>query len=85
MKNCVKRIVPVFLVFCLLFSVVACSSPKSLAKQYYKLEQQIENTESESKLISLMGKLEKLEEKYEKLSEADQEIFDAEYDRLEGE
>ena len=84
MKNCVKRIVPVFLVLCLVFSVVACSSPKSLAKQMYKLELQMENTDSDSKLMSILKKYEKLEEKYDNLSEADQEIYDAEYDRLVG-
>jgi cytochrome c biogenesis protein ResB len=84
MKNGIKKIIFVLFILCLVFSVTACSSPKSLARESYKLLKQMENAKSEKELESIFNKLEKIDEKARKLSDADQEIYEEELGRLAG-
>jgi len=88
-----KKFLVGFIVALLLGSlvIVGCKpSPKSLAKQYYDLEQKIEKLEdqddekNEKKIEELQSKIEELEEKIDNLSEKDQEIVEMEYMRLSG-
>jgi cytochrome c biogenesis protein ResB len=84
MKNGIKKIIFVLFILCLVFSITACSSPKLLAKEAYKLLKQMENAKSEKELESIFNKLEKIDEKARKLSEADQEKYEEELGRLAG-
>jgi cell division protein FtsB len=66
-------------------TLASCGGPKSLARQYIKLERDIEKAiggDNPAKIDSLIAKQEKLEEKVEKLSEINQLVFFAEVERL---
>jgi uncharacterized protein YdcH (DUF465 family) len=84
MKNRIKKIIFVLFIFCLVFSITACSSPKSLAREAYKLLKQMENVKSEKEIESIFSKYEKIDAKIKKLSESDQKIFEDELKRLSG-
>jgi len=82
MKNDIKKIFLILFILCLIFSIAACFSPKSLARETYKLLKQMENVKSEKELESIFKKLENIEEKSKKLSETDYEIYENEVQRL---
>jgi len=84
MKNAIKKIIFILFILCLVFSITACSSPKSLAREAYKLIKQMENAKSEKELESIFNKLEKIDAKSKKLSDADQDIYEEELSRLSG-
>jgi len=66
-------------------SIIGCwgANPKALAKQYFDLSNQYEETDDNDKEVQLLKKMDQIEAKVEKLSDKDQGIYYDELDRLE--